>query len=170
MKKIITALASAACLLCAASAHASVYKFEFAATNFPISNGQPAPETSVAGWIKFTADSLGAPVSSIDAVGLTIAGHKYTPGEIGAIPENYNNYLFGGTEFVVYGINAGTNDFYVTDMLLGYAVFGTIGIWQSFTITSSYTELISEVPEPGSLALLLAGAGGIYAMRRRRRF
>lgn len=169
MKKIITALASAACLLCAATAQAGVYKFDFTATDFGVSNGNPAPEATVTGWISFTADSLGAPVTSIDGVDLTIAGHKYTPLEIGAIYWSFDNYLFGGTAWTINGIGSGTNDFYVGPDFLGYTVSGTSGIWNNYDVTTSYTELFAEVPEPGSLALLLAGVGGIGTMRRRRR-
>lgn len=169
MKKIITALASGACLLCATSAHAALYKFEFETTNFRDYDSIPPPDALVKGWITFTADSLGAPVTSIDAVDLTIAGHNYTPEEIGALSWSTDSYLFGGTALIVNGIGSGTNDFYVTGGYLSYTVSGIRGIWNSSNGIFSYTELVAEVPEPGSLALLLTGAGSLGAMLRRRR-
>lgn len=170
MKKIVTALAGAACLMCAATAHAGLYKFDFTATDFrPSFEGYPPPpQDSISGWIVFTADALGAPVTSIEDIDLTIAGHQYTVDEIGVLSWP-SGYLFGGTAWIINGISSGTDDFWVSRYGMTYAASGRVGIWDSYAITSSYTELVSEVPEPGSLALLLAGAGALGTMLRRRR-
>jgi len=146
MKKIITALASAACLLCAATAQAGVYKFDFMATDFVpgVEIYQEAPQASVTGWIKFTAEQLGAPVTSIEAVDLTIAGHKYTVEEIGAL-SGPNDYVFVGTAWVINGIRGGTNDFYLTDGLMAYSVFEVFGFWDSYKVTSTYTARLEQM-------------------------
>ena len=169
MKKIITALASAACLLCAATAQAGLYKYEFTATNFfaDINTGEPAPQPAINGWITFTSESFGAPVTSITGIDLTIAGHKYTADEIGASPYR-DAYMFGGTIAGLNGVRTGVNDFILLNNLMGFSVAGPSRYWYG-GVTSSYTELYAEVPEPSSLALLLAGAGGLGALLRRRR-
>ena len=168
MKKMITALASAACLLCAATAQAGVYKLDFTATDFQPDyvTGMPAPQTLIAGSIIFTAESLDLPVTSINDVDLTIAGHKYTADEVGTF--QWSSYMFGGLNAGISVVHA-TNDFWLTQGWMSYAVSGSQGFWTSTNATISYAEVVAEVPEPSSIALLLAGAGGLGALLRRRR-
>lgn len=85
MKAILTALTGATCLLCATTAHATPFELTFTATGFGpgIFSSSNAPQSPVSGSILFTAASLGAAVTSIDAIDLTIGGHAYTVGEVG---------------------------------------------------------------------------------------
>lgn len=173
MKKTITALASAACLLCAVTVQAGVYRFDFTATDFGGVHGSPTPEAqnSINGSITFTADSLSEPITKINNVDLTIAGHVYTVEEIGTFRLPDKTIMFGGLINEVGGIGSDGiyNDFRIHSHIMSYAVSRRYDYWQSFNVVSSYTELVAEVPEPSSLALLLAGAGGLSALLRRRR-
>jgi hypothetical protein len=112
MKAIFVALASATCLLCSTAAHATPFKLEFTASGYSLGifAGSAAPQNPVTGSILFTAASVGAAVTSIDSVNLTIAGHAYTPGEIGAGFYS-DGYVFGAKSNGVGVTMAGTDDF-----------------------------------------------------------
>ena len=89
--------------------------------------------------------------------------------DIGALPRPLSNYLFAGTAWNIIGIHTRADDFYVTGYFLSYATTKGVGVWRSSYITASRTELVAEVPQPVSLALLLASTGSLGALLRRRR-
>lgn len=72
MRKIIATIAGAACLFCASAAQAGVFKLDFTVAGFGkgIFSNLSAPQDPISGSILFTAESLGAVVTSIDAIDL----------------------------------------------------------------------------------------------------
>jgi hypothetical protein len=169
MKHVITALASAVCLLCSAGAHANVYKLSFTATNILSNDGKDTLQDPVSGSIVYSALPYESP--TIDAIDLTIAGHVYTLDEVTAQVRS-GGYVFGGMLTNVWDITSGHDDFYLNvlgrDEGFGYSVSGLPGSWTTH-IVHSEVEQVASVPEPGSLALLLAGAAGLGTMLHRRR-
>ena len=175
MHKFIYALASSALLLCASLAQASVYKLDFSASGFGtgIFSGTAAPQDPVTGSITFTTTTFGAPIRSIDAIDLMIAGHTYTPGEIGSGLFG-NGYFIGAKANNSAGVvSAGTDDFYiiVSSNLrsFNYARAGVFDSYVTSNVTGNYALQAAAVPEPGSVALLIAGFAGLGLMRRRAR-
>ena len=169
MKKLITALAAAGCLL--PSAHAAVYRLDFTASNIVSTDGSTGLHDTIAGAILFARPSSPDGLPDIRAIDLTIGGHTYTAGEIAAQPRA-GGYAFGARVAGVEELASGRDDFYLFVLGryegFGYTVSGVEGDWTTRTVSASLVE-VNEVSEPGGLALVLAGTGALAGIMWRRR-
>jgi hypothetical protein len=174
MNKMIAAVGTAACLLCSTAAHATPYELDFTTSNFGsgIFSGTTAPQNLITGSIFFTAPSLGAAVTSIDKVNLTIDGYAYKAAEIGAGLYG-DGYYFGAKVNGIGVTNYASDDFYLilssSNNVFAYAVNQGYDTWVSRTISANYAEVTqaAAVPEPDSLAIFGLGLVGLTVCGRR---
>jgi hypothetical protein len=163
-------------LLICISAQAAVVTLDFSATNFgTIGAVAPAPTTPVNGQFVWSAASEFSPIDQLLSATLTIDGHSYALGELG--------FQNGATLSIIGGLTSGINvvsatgspDFFLsfdrtteTFSSFAYGVAGnTTTLWYSADGTISVRA--SEVPEPGSLALLGLGLAALADIRKRKK-
>lgn len=171
--RIKSLLVGALCVFYSTVTHAAVYRMEFRAANFMNGYGaQQNPAIPIEGSIVFSAPSFGAEVTSIEAIDLEVGNHVYTVGEIASYKSpsgfSFGAVLNGENRILVY-----TDDFYlfvssIRPNLMGFSRADLYPIWHTYDVAITVTELSSEVSEPVSIALFLAGASGLGLARRRR--
>lgn len=182
MKTFKKVIAAVCCLALSASAQASIYKADFTFSGFsPYSwiggtSSLTPPQNVVTGSITYEAMSMYDTATAVDAFDLSIAGHTYAINEVVFDPRYAG--AFGGVKNGI-AIGFGTGDFFLSlasDSVgastgrLFYSPAGIETIFASNAAAVTISDLSNDVPEPGSLALLLAGAVGLgFAGRRKKR-
>lgn len=157
-------------VLSVSAAQAVPIKLSFSATGVADSNGNPAPTDPATGVFVYEAASLGSTIDSLTSVSLTLDGVKYGVGDISF------KSPFGGHADVIYGTlngvgtNALTNDFWLVfhrvagiGLDFSYTSASRPGTWFSQQF-SSFS--LSQIPAPGTLALISLGAIG-FGVRKR---
>jgi len=172
------AIAAMGCLVLSASAHADIYKADFTFSNFHwytyiLGSSTVPPQNVVTGSITYEAASMYGTPTAVNAVDLTVVGHTYGISEVVFAPEQ--KAAFGGAPYGI-ATSFDTNDFFLrlasdsAGASTGSFYYSTAGIDTIFVSNSAVvtiSDLGSAVPEPGSLALLFAGAMGLgFAGRR----
>lgn len=173
MHPFIKSLVLSALLLCSAVAQASLYTLDFSASSFGpgVFSNTTAPQSPVSGSITFSAPTLGAPATAINAINLVIHGHTYSTAEVG-FGTYGDGYLFGAIANGVGVGQAGTDDFYLILSsglnVFSYSQVGIFDTWVTRAVNASITpQVAAAVPEPAPLPLLLAGLATLVIARRR---
>ena len=159
----------------ATPARAMTVELDFTAVDFPAS----APNTSLTGRFTYEAASLTSAIMSLTSVNLTISGHAYTLGEVGA-SSSRDAQLIGTTIEGVGNVENGVNTFAFgyslstgapTGKSFDYAMVSTSDIYETFTYTQFSVQSVSSVaaPEPATWSLVLLGFLGAGAVGARRR-
>jgi hypothetical protein len=163
-------------LFCAGTANASLITdmIGFDITGFVATqpgSQPPVPQNTVAGSVTITFDpSQSAPITPVDAINLTIAGHTYSISEV-----NFEYSLFQNALVIGAGpggnpnnIVAGDNNFQLAfEPVLPLFTFFSFEYTTSSINSTAYKN--SQVPEPGSFALLGVALAGFGIIRRRRK-
>jgi hypothetical protein len=170
MRKSVTVLAL---LFVVSAAKADVFTVNFTASGF----GAGAPQDPLSGSFTYEAASATSPVTALDSVNLTIAGHAYTLGEVSVASPYLGVYTVIGGALNGVGVVGPGNDFglawntatqaYVDfEYTVAGGGFYSTESYQSFSITPITT---AAVPEPSSVALLLTLTAALILPRRRLR-
>jgi hypothetical protein len=161
-------------------AHAIPITVSFAVTGFQ-NFGAPGaiPTDPVTGSIVYDAASITSNVGPVTSIDLTIAGHIYTLAEVGSETVGSQQHI-GGLLTGVGAVSSGTNDFRldwnITTLApidLSYATAGSLSGPFIANSSTDFTEFSvaaasTNIPEPSSLVILLAGVLGLGVVLRRR--
>jgi hypothetical protein len=175
MKKLPMLFAAAAVSLAAVgSAHATTYSYSFNSTVPGLAAGS--------GTIVTAGDDTTTPALVTSLTG-TFADLFTPAGAASLVPVSSGGYfvfdnLFGGTPwvddeglvFTVGGkeINLSYNSSAGTYMVDDHVVIPDVGFFD-LVVPINFSVLATDVPEPGTWALVLAGLGAIGVMSRRRK-
>jgi len=141
------------------------FMLTFTASSFePVFDNSP-PSDPISGSLVFQAQSLTGPITGVDSINLTIAGHTYTVGEIGFDGSGGAN-LVGGLPSGANGVgSAGPDDFALVwqqaDSAFSFFSFHVASseenLFQTRTGSVSITASPTAISSPPPLALLTVG-------------
>jgi opacity protein-like surface antigen len=176
MLKKFAAVASSL-LLSMSMAHANDYKVNFSMSGFGAV--QPgvgmAPFKTAFGSVIFSAASAGSDWDTLKAFSLTIGDVSYSMSDVKFA--NHFNYTNVGGLSDENHLDSGMNDFAFSvfhddsTATLTYSSLVAPGFWSSGSqaVTITQVGMVSQVPEPETYAMLLAGLGLLGGVARRRR-
>jgi hypothetical protein len=178
-KILIVTLAVGAFALGNPTARAGTFTMQFTASDFMnlAGNGVAPPTDPLTGMITYEAVGISDPILSFDSVDLTIDGHSYSPSDFGfymdnSSPNNQVGVLTGG----VTGINNHTDDFTIVwnfqtlnPVEVLYSSSQRDGIFLSTTFSNSSigSSVVSQVPEPSTMALFFLSGGMVLCLKNR---
>lgn len=168
------------CVLALAALHATAsadtFELTFTASAFkPHSDqGTIAPPDVLSGSFLFSGNPYQQEAITLLGASLTIEGYQYSAGEIGTryLPE-YGALVFGGSVTGVAGVMNRTNDFFLSFPILTFGrsdLLYSTSVSQGLSYSEQVTYTLSQVPEPASLNIALAGLAcivGTLGTRRR---
>jgi hypothetical protein len=172
------AVAVSAILLSMSMAHANDYKVDFSMSGFgAVQPGMgKAPFKTAFGSVIFSAASPDSDWDTLKAFSLTIGDVSYSMSDVKFA--NHFNYTNVGGLSDENHLDSGMNDFAFSvfhddsTATLTYSSLIGPGFWSSGSqaVTITQVGMVSQVPEPETYAMLLAGLGllGVVARRRRK--
>ena len=155
------------------------FTLTFTASSFePLFDNSP-PSDSISGSLVFQAPFLTGPITGVDSINLTIAGHTYTVGEIGFDGSGGANLIGGLPSGANTVPSAGPDDFVLVwqqaDSAFSFFSFHVTSneenLFQTSAGSISITATPTAITSPPPLALLSVGvfAWGLYVHGRKSR-
>ena len=170
MKHWLKPLVFAAMLSPFAQAQAGLYRIDFSATDLnPVNDAIAWTDGPVSGSIVYAIQPSVPFFLDIHAVNFKAGGDIYKASEVGGIRWP-SAHLFGGLDDGIF-VGGYGKDFTLVaeDNGEGFLILGNSAIPSEYWSTWDISFRISEVPEPGTTALLLVGAAAALGLRRRRK-
>jgi hypothetical protein len=126
-----------------------------------------APTDPVTASVVYDAASTTSNINSLTSIDLTIAGHSYSPAEVGFVEGFPDNTVIGGLVNGIGAVGANTDDFVINwdtstlhPVIFAYSCATCDVVYFGFTFTQFNVTAASAVPEPSSLTTLLTGILG----------
>jgi hypothetical protein len=159
-----------------------MFQVNFTATGFiplsPPPDPQTVPQNPVSGSFVFEAASATSPITALDSVNLTIAGHAYALADVSFHSPSGTATVIGGSTGGPNSIVSGANDFYIEwttaksiPFDFEYSTAANNQVFESVEFpTFAITPVAGTVPEPASAWLLLTtGPLLLLGLRRLRK-